>query len=61
MEPVNFELRMFIHLIITVGMETVSHLLPVLAHDNDGSLNCGKDRENKIKQDIGIRVECSGQ
>jgi hypothetical protein len=40
---VNFEVRMDAHLIITFGMETVSFVLPVLAHDNNGSLNCGKD------------------
>ena len=57
MEPVNFEFRMDAYLVITFGMETVSHLLPVLAHNNDGSLNCGKGRKDKIEQDIGIRVE----
>jgi hypothetical protein len=41
MEPVNFEFRMDAYLIITFSMETVPHLLTVLAHDNDGSLNCG--------------------
>ena len=39
MEPVNFGVRMDTYLEITFCMETVSYLLAVLAHDNDGSLN----------------------
>ena len=60
-EPVNFEFRMDAYLVITFIMETVSHLLTVLAHDNDGSLNRSKDRKDKIEEDIGIRVEWPGQ
>ena len=60
MEPVNFEFRVDAYLVITFGMETVSYLLTVLAHDNDGSLNCGKDRKDKIEQDERIRVEWPG-
>jgi len=61
MEPVNFEFRMDAYLVITFSMETVSHLLTVLAHYNDRGLNCGKDRQEKIEQDKGIRVELPGE
>ena len=50
MEPVNFEISMDTYLIVTFVMETVSHFLTVLAHDNDGGLNCGQDRQDKIEE-----------
>ncbi len=60
-EAVNFQFRMDTHLVIPLGMETISHFLPVLAHDDDGCLDCGKNREDKIKEDKGIRVEWPGE
>ena len=60
MEPVNFGISMDAYLEIAIGMETISLLLPVLAHDNDGSLNRSNCREGKVKQDIWIGIERAG-
>jgi hypothetical protein len=56
-EPVNLEFRVDAYLEITFCMEPVPYLLPVLAHDDDGGLDCGKDREDEIKQDERIGIE----
>ncbi len=61
MEPVDFVFRVDAHLVIAFGMETVPDLLPVLAHDDDGCLDCGKDRKDKVEQDEGIRVKGPGE
>ena len=61
METVNFKFRVDRYLVITIGMQAVPNLLPVLAHDNDGGLDCGKDRKDQIQQDERIRVERPGE